>query len=444
MSKTEDKYTSFFEEIKKFKEKQQQQKQRGLNDFNLLSTVRNYHDEVYLHSTMIGALLDPKGLHYQDTLFVENFLDVLKLKDFELELNNITVLVEYHDIDLYITDSNKHIIIENKIWAADQPCQIIKYINIIKEENDLYVDDDKKIEDIYVLYLTPDDTKKVSFEHVIRNKYISFKIDGNDKLDECSKRENTKNLVPNGLKNYQVKYKKINYKDDILNWLRLCLEEVQNITNLNESVKQYISVVEMVNNNYKGKIMSLSEKLEDEENFAIAYDVYKVFNETCAVKEKEFWNTLMGKVSNISGYIGIENKRDGKIQQELLDEKVVMRARLSKGNSSQINIHFNVKDNIRLMLGSDNRSDEVYLVIYKKDWISIDKTTVEDNNIIETINKIDGYTFKQKRWCYGESILKNTISLRNEKLINSLSKVDNIASEIEELVENLRTQNDPI
>jgi len=61
-------YSDFFEHILKFKEKQTKQKQRGLNDFNLLSTVRKYHDEVYLHSTMIGALLSPDGLYYQDTL----------------------------------------------------------------------------------------------------------------------------------------------------------------------------------------------------------------------------------------------------------------------------------------------------------------------------------------------------------------------------------------
>ena len=67
-------YEVFFKKIEKFKIEQQKQKQRGLNDFNLLSTVRKYHDEVYLHSTMIGALLDPNGLHYQDTLFLEKFL----------------------------------------------------------------------------------------------------------------------------------------------------------------------------------------------------------------------------------------------------------------------------------------------------------------------------------------------------------------------------------
>ena len=281
---TENKYTQFFQKIKEFKTKQYKQKQRGLNDFNPLSIVRNYHDEVYLHSTMIGALLDPKGLHYQDTLFLEKFFDVLDLDDFELDLTNITVGVEYHDIDLYITDGTKHIIIENKIWAEDQPCQIIKYINIIKEENDLYVDDSvpaqsPKIEDIYVLYLTPNDMKKIPSEHILNNNYISFKEDDEYKLDRCSKRANTKSLIPNGLKNYQVKYKKINYKDDILSWLNKCLDEVQNITNLNESIKRYIGVVEMVNNNYKGKVMSIMEYIKNIKDTNEQKNYIKILNE---------------------------------------------------------------------------------------------------------------------------------------------------------------------
>lgn len=287
----EDKYTEFFEKVKKFKEKQKKQKQRGLNDFNLLSTVRKYHDEVYLHSTMIGALLDPKGLHYQDTLFLEKFLEVLSLDDFKLDLSNVTVGVEYQDIDLYITDSVKHIILENKIWAEDQPCQIIKYINIIKEENDLMIDDSyiPKIDDIYVVYLTPNN-KQVSYEHTVNDGYISFKKDAEDKLKECSKRANTKSLVPNGLKNYQTRYKKINYQNDILNWLNKSIQEIENITNLNEAVKQYIDVVKMVNNNYKGKVITMEKLiLENEENMAIVNDIYNSFDNIRVKIIKDFF-----------------------------------------------------------------------------------------------------------------------------------------------------------
>jgi len=129
----EQKYIDFFEEIKKIQDKIKAQKKRGLNDFNLLTIVRKYHEEIYLHSKMIGTLLNPNGLHYQDTLFLELFLQIIDFKDFNLK--NTKIFLEYKNIDLYITDGNKHIIIENKIWAKDQKEQISRYVEIIQKEN---------------------------------------------------------------------------------------------------------------------------------------------------------------------------------------------------------------------------------------------------------------------------------------------------------------------
>ena len=241
----DDKYINFFQSIKKFKNLRDKQRQRGLNDYNILTSVLRTSDEVRLHSRMIGSLLNPSGNHYQNSLFLEIFLEILNFKNFDIDLQNTNVYVEYKDIDLYITDGIKHLIIENKIWAEDQPCQIIKYINIIKNEFNLAVDDKEnipRIDDIRVVYLTPRD-KNIPSEHILDNKsYISFNHELSSKLSECSKKENTKKYVPNGLKNYKVIYKKISYKKDILEWLYKSKFEVQNITNLNEAIKQYISV----------------------------------------------------------------------------------------------------------------------------------------------------------------------------------------------------------
>ena len=60
-----------FQEYQDYRAKQ---KRRGLNDFNLFTTLLNKGDEVRLHSRFIASLLNPKGLHYQDSLFLEIFL----------------------------------------------------------------------------------------------------------------------------------------------------------------------------------------------------------------------------------------------------------------------------------------------------------------------------------------------------------------------------------
>ena len=298
MIMNKEKYEDFFIEIRKFKQEQNKQKQRGLNNYNLLTTVLKADDEVRLHSRMIRSLLDVNGEHYQHTLFLEIFLDILNLKDFELNIDSVKVYTEYHDIDIYITDGTKHIILENKIWAKDQPCQIIKYINIIKEENkeeenELKVDKSKIqiIEDIYVLYLTPNDNKKVPDEHHLDNGYISFS--GNEeKLKECSLRSNTERLVENGLKNYQVKYKKITYKKEIKKWLVKSKYEVQNITNLNEAISQYIDVVDKINGKYEGKVKKMKELLLKNDNLKLAIELEQAITESKIEIQVKFWNIL--------------------------------------------------------------------------------------------------------------------------------------------------------
>ncbi len=125
------KYKNFFSEIQEIQETQKRQKQRGLNDYNIFSSLYKQSNEVDLHSKFLVSLLNPSSQHYQEDFFLQLFIDHLKTKivnfDFECSLS-VKVLREYRDIDIYITNGNQHIIIENKIWAKDQACQIMKYI----------------------------------------------------------------------------------------------------------------------------------------------------------------------------------------------------------------------------------------------------------------------------------------------------------------------------
>ena len=56
---------------KKFKRLQKNQKMRGLNDFNLFTTLLDKSDEVRLHSRFLHFLLDPTAEHSQGALFQE-------------------------------------------------------------------------------------------------------------------------------------------------------------------------------------------------------------------------------------------------------------------------------------------------------------------------------------------------------------------------------------
>jgi len=243
-------YEHFFESVLEFKKRQAAQKQRGLNNYNILTSVLSHTDEVRLHSRMIFSLLDIDGDHYQGSLFLEIFLDTLNIKEFTLVADNCSVYKEYQNIDIYITDGYKHIIIENKIDAVDQDAQIKRYLNTVIKEND-----NLDYQDILVIYLTKE-KRKPSKESLVN-------LEVND------------NYITQNNEQLSL-YKSIDYRNEILNWLNKCRYEVQNITNLNEAIKQYIDVVKMVNKTYKGKAMNLSDYImNDRSTYRMAVDVHK-------------------------------------------------------------------------------------------------------------------------------------------------------------------------
>lgn len=271
----EQKYKDFFENVRKFKQEQNKQKQRGLNDFNILTTVLKYHDEVRVHSRMIGAFLDINGKHYQDSLFLEKFLAEIKITNYDFK--NSKLYLEYENIDLYLTDGLNHIIIENKIWAKDQDAQIKRYIDAIQKEND-----NVSIENLYVVYLSIDRKQPSDYSLDTLNIKGDYIVNKSKKI---------------------ARFININYKNEILNWLEECQYEVQNITNLNEAIKQYTDVVKMIINQYEGKVMNLKNLLKkDREKFKLAQEISKAYEQAdIEIKletQEVFWKYLQEKLQN--------------------------------------------------------------------------------------------------------------------------------------------------
>jgi hypothetical protein len=272
-----DKFNDFFEKLEIFQSKQNKQRQRGLNNYNILTTVLSPWDEVRLHTRMLYSLLNPSGNHYQGSLFLEAFIEELNIENLNIDLSSCLVHKEYRGIDLYITDEKKHIIIENKIHAHDQGNQIKRYIEIIRNQNAGI-----KFDDILVVYLSLDrkDPSKYSLgELEIEGTYIL--------------KENTK----------IAQFKSIHYKREVIEWLTKCKFEVQNISNLNESLKQYLDVIKIINNEYKDKAMNLSDYIKNDKSiYKLAIEVQKSIPEARNGIVLEFFskviNELKGKLGN--------------------------------------------------------------------------------------------------------------------------------------------------
>ncbi len=101
-----------------------------------------------MHSKFIATLLDPKAQHGKKNQFLELFLTQIGILDFST--NNVNVCTEKsaekkRSIDIYIENETTIIIIENKVWAADQPRQLEDYYKHCKKPENT----------VEVVYLTP-------------------------------------------------------------------------------------------------------------------------------------------------------------------------------------------------------------------------------------------------------------------------------------------------
>ena len=200
------------------------QRAMGKHDYNIFTLFHYFSDEVNLHSNFIASLLDPNGDHYKNDLFLKLFLETCGIDDFSIDTSRAIVFKEFKHIDIYISDGKKHIILENKVYAKDQPTQIARYIKTIKKEG-------AEDEDIYVLYLHPD--RELPKENSL----------GGYKLNQ----DNTK-LEKDGS---SINFKVISYGKEILEWIDKCKNEVSNLTDLNVFLSQYKDVIEMIYDRYK-------------------------------------------------------------------------------------------------------------------------------------------------------------------------------------------------
>lgn len=233
-------------------------KKRGNNDYNPLKAVQKPYDEVNMHSGFIYSLLDTNGEHYQDDLFLRLFLEVLGLKEWFGSTTNAQVRKESQCIDLYIFNDTKHIIVENKINAGDQPNQIATLIETIHNNGA----ENKRVEyeNIFVIYLTLHDREPSQNSRTRKDDNLLWEIKG-DFLES---------------KEGKIGYKKVLYGDKILEWIESCQSRsgAGNITNLNYALESYKDIVQIITNKKKST-MSIADFFKDSKDFELAFEIIK-------------------------------------------------------------------------------------------------------------------------------------------------------------------------
>jgi|GEM_PF-651297 hypothetical protein len=188
--------------------------------FNVFSILEMEHLEDKLHSKFIRELLDPKGSHLKEGLFLQLFIKQLNenhpeakkiveptyseaIREFYIGETNLDEKTGGR-IDIFLKDAaGNTICIENKIFAGDQPAQLQRYCNYNGKKNRVY-------------YLT---------------------LDGRGPSEGSA-----------GKLIVDQDYFLISYEKDIVDWLEACLKEVYDEPILRESIKQYLIVIKKLTN----------------------------------------------------------------------------------------------------------------------------------------------------------------------------------------------------
>jgi len=201
-------------------------------EFNIFRVLHKEHDERRLHSRFLAFLLSPDGSHGKGDLFLNDFLETVKLPFAKIESAKVYPTEkeksEEDKIDILIKNNELAIIIENKIFAGDsnkpesnpeeEPTKDKEPIGQIARYYKQVIDKHKIPEEkIFVFYLT---------------------LDKHAPSIDSFKDENGQVMVK--LKN---KTKPISYTE-LIPWLKSCAKDSE--PPLKNSIEQYISLIKKI------------------------------------------------------------------------------------------------------------------------------------------------------------------------------------------------------
>ena len=219
---------------------------RRREPFNVFSVLRSKHDEVNLHSRFLAALLDHRqspGLSREN---LGDFLRRLEISDFDHD--GASVDREWNNIDLLIRDqsSMRAVIIENKIRAADQPRQLARYAEQMREY------------DRHVLYLT---------------------LDGREASEDSAD---------------GIAYRCISYKNDLVRWLKGCQKRAFDEPELREPIAQYVRLIrKLTGTDFSEAYMrDLKELCLRDDNIVLVHDLGEAMVEAKISLLERLWKEI--------------------------------------------------------------------------------------------------------------------------------------------------------
>lgn len=185
--------------------------------FNVFNILGLESKEVRLHSSLLAELLKPNGMCGVGNAFQKAFLAILGLPENYIVDGRVSVEIsigtttdtEGGCIDIIMEDGNHAIIIENKIYAQDQPAQLLRYTNFARD----------------------------NYPHGYRLLYLT--LDGKEASDDSAQ---------------GCPYQCISYKNEISKWLAECARISFDRPLVRETIRQYINLIKQLTNQSMGTL----------------------------------------------------------------------------------------------------------------------------------------------------------------------------------------------
>jgi len=305
--------------------------EKGQYDFNVFSILRKSHEEVGLHSAFLKTLFDPKGGHGQGAWLLNRFLKRVGIEPVG-EDTSVQVITEHtrlrhtdegkkrDSIDIYILSGNRAIVIENKIYAGDQPRQIQRYVEFVEEKGASQID---------VIYLT---------------------LDGRDPTKESL------GNIPKEL----VKCR--SYLQHVDPWLSECIEHMARHPTTRETLVLYQRIVREITGKSlnEEETMEITEQLLDSAMaFSTGMKVTEAMDQAKAKAQLLFWTELEEALKN-----------DGFTEKAILGEGTIGQ----KYTPDLVNSYYVSKRNrpwygIKIFIGNLNARPDLEIFFYiEVDW----------------------------------------------------------------------------
>ena len=378
---------NFLSNIQQIIDKNEEISRLKHESFNIFSILRKEHEEERLHSAFIAALLDVNGGHSMGKVFCELFVKQFVGDDFTVD-DSVSVYVEKSvtegRLDISIENGlNEVIVIENKIYARDQPKQLLRYSNYLTR---------RKCKYSKLFYLT-------LFGSEPDNVSIIF----------IHPRDPSQNQEIESEKNFYL----LSYNEGILEWLESCIKEAVEVPTVRETIKQYILLIKKLTGQLTNQIMGQEVDERIKENFKAAKLVAANWDRVLREEVQEFLNLILDKV------------------ESALDEKD-WEFKIGSGITNYHGVTIRNKSwdkNISIQLDGDRKIcyDPSYLGLYAygKEWDAEDvKAKLPSESIFnDGFVTNENYPYLKNAFNFGEDkdLEKLFDAVERENLINDVS-----------------------